>query len=384
MRRLSRGDGVKKLVFVIGILFLVLIGLLLIGAKVIISHSDLTKAVYLAEINQSEDEIREEEQTVNDAPLQEDGVADEKADIPAMKKRTITLSAAGDCTLGFNYKQSLWNRFDTVAKENGYAYFFENVKGIFEKDDLTLVNLEGPLTTAAIFADKEFVFKGEPEYVNILTLGSVEAVNLANNHTKDYGEAGYSETQRVLQEAGIGFFGEQAVFYHEVNDIRVAVIGLKGWSNDKWIKDQLMKLIISAKEQADLIVIMFHWGEENVYYPTAVQKDLARYAIDAGAHLVLGSHPHVIQGIESYQGRNIVYSLGNFCFGGNRNPADKDTFIYQETFELTEQGIRSVKHEVIPCAISSIKDRNDYRPTPLEGEDKYLFEKRMERYNELK
>ena len=299
-------------------------------------------------------------------------------------KKIITISAAGDCTLGYDYRQSTWNRFDTVAKQKGYAYFLQNVKPIFEKDDLTIINLEGPLTTANTPAKKEFTFKGDPKYVSILTTSSVEAADLANNHTRDYGESGYKETQKVLEKAGIGFFDDNALFYKTIKGIRVAVIGVKGWTSDKQSKDHLTKLITKAKSKSDLIIVMFHWGEERNYYPTQIQNNLAKHAIDAGAHLVLGSHPHVIQGISKYHEKNIVYSMGNFCFGGNRNPSDKDSFIYQETFELTDKGIVSLSNQVIPCSISSVKDHNDYRPTPLIGNEKKRFEDKLAKYSRLK
>ncbi len=285
-------------------------------------------------------------------------------------KKTLMLSAAGDCTLGYYPKQNTWNRFDVVAKEKGYSYFLENVKPIFEKDDLTIINLEGPLTVNGKAADKEFAFRGLPAYVEILKKGSVETVNLANNHTLDYGTIGYTDTQKVLKDNKIGYFGADSIDYRTINEVRVAIIGAKGWYFNKSIKEILANQIQEAKKKADLIIVEFHWGEERQYYPNTTQKNLAHYVIDQGAHLVLGSHPHVVQGVESYKGVNIVYSLGNFCFGGNRNPSDKDSFIYQQSFELTDKGIVPGKSEIIPCSISSVKNINDYRPTPLVGAEK--------------
>ncbi|MDF2594555.1 MAG: Capsule synthesis protein CapA [Clostridia bacterium] len=376
------GVDMKKLLLTIGLLVVLTTVLLGIGVNII-------KNTYSLE--------REEQQTVEvikETVWQEKGdessavinvaLENEEIEVPEKPKYpTLTLTAAGDCTLGYYPGQSQWNRFDQVAQEKGYDYFFENVREIFESDDLTLVNLEGPLTTATVFTEKEFVFKGEPDYVHILKNAGIEAVNLANNHTRDYGEIGYRETQKILKESGIGFFGEQDIFYHKVNGIEVGVIGFKGWTSDNWVKEQLRGLITQAKERSDLIIVMFHWGEEGVYYPVKAQEELARFVIDEGVHLVLGSHPHVIQGIEVYKGVQIVYSMGNFCFGGNRNPSDKDAFIYQQTFELQEKGIVAVNHQVIPCSISSVTEKNDYRPTPLVGEAKRLFEERFEKYSQF-
>ena len=238
---------------------------------------------------------------------------------------------------------------------------------IFSEDDLTIVNLEGPLTNRGKKADKEFAIRGDPAYVQILTSGSVEAVNLANNHTYDYGQAGYDQTIEVLSSAGIDYFGNGKIAYKQVKDVKVAMIGMSGWYNNAANRNSLTQAIQQAKAQADLVVVMFHWGVERENYANNQQQGLAYHAIDTGADLVVGSHPHVIQGIETYKGKHIVYSLGNFSFGANRNPDDKDTFIFQQTFKLTEDGIESIGSQVIPCSISSVTDRNNYQPRPLEG-----------------
>ena len=296
-------------------------------------------------------------------------------------KKTITISAAGDFTLGYYKGQASGGRFDEVANKNGMNYFMNNVKPIFEKDDLTIVNLEGPLTTRGSAAEKEFAIRGLPNYTAILKAGSIETVNLANNHTYDYGKIGYTDTISGLKKAQIGYFGEDATYYTTVNDIKVAVLGVKGWVSNQSVKNTIKKRMDEAKKQADLIIVEFHWGIERENYPNSTQKELAKYAIDQGAHLILGSHPHVIQGIGSYKGANIVYSMGNFCFGANKNPADKDTFIYQETFALTADGIVSEGSKVIPCRISSTTSRNNYQPTVLEGTEKKKVLDRLEKYS---
>ena len=302
-------------------------------------------------------------------------------------KKTITISAAGDFTLGYYKGQARGGRFDEIANKNGMNYFMNNVKHIFEKDDLTIVNLEGALTTRGSAADKEFAIRGLPSYTAILKAGSIETVNLANNHTYDYGKIGYRDTISALKKAQIGYFGEDTTYYTTyyttVNDIKVAVLGVKGWVSNQSVKNTIKKRMDEAKKHADLIIVEFHWGIERENYPNSTQKELAKYAVDQGAHLILGSHPHVIQGIQNYKGTNIVYSMGNFCFGANKNPADKDTFIYQETFALTPDGIVSEGSKVIPCRISSATSRNNYQPTVLEGTEKKRVLERLEKYSKL-
>lgn len=293
----------------------------------------------------------------------------------------FTLSFAGDCTLGTYYGQGEWNRFDKVVLNKGYEYFFKNVKPYFEADDLTIVNLEGPLTTGGKMVQKTYAIKGEPGYTQILNEGSIEVVNLANNHTNDYGEEGMRQTKKALEGAEIGYFIGNKIEYRQINGIKLAFIGEVGWDKSKLTKERIKKRIEEAKSKADLVFIMFHWGVEREYYPNDIQKELAYFCIDEGVELVLGSHPHVIQGIETYKGKNIVYSLGNFSFGANKNPDDKDTFIYQATYQLKDNQINLVDSNVIPCSISSSSERNTYQPTPLMDQEKNRVQNRLITYS---
>ena len=116
----------------------------------------------------------------------------------------------------------------------------------------------------------------------------------------------------------------------------------------------------------------------------AYQKDAAHAAIDAGADLVLGHHPHVLQGIEKYNGRYICYSLGNFCFGGNKNPSDKDTMIFQQTFTFENGNLLDDSNiNIIPCSLSSSGKKNDYKPRVLKGSEKDRVMKKIQDMSEL-
>lgn len=284
----------------------------------------------------------------------------------------ITVSAAGDCTLGtdVNFDQS--KSFNAYYNEHGAAYFLENVKSVFSADDLTIVNMEGTLTESSDRQDKTFAFKGEPGYTAVLTDGSVEAANLANNHSKDYGADSYTDTIRYMEDAGITTFGYDRTALMEIKGVKIGLTGIYELAEGMGCEDLLIKNIDALEEQgAQIIIVSFHWGTEKENYPDDIQKSLAHSAIDHGADLVLGHHPHVLQGIEKYNGKNIVYSLGNFCFGGNSNPSDKDTMIFQQTFTI-QNGVIAEDDvtNIIPCSLSSVSDRNDYQPTPLEGSEK--------------
>lgn len=284
---------------------------------------------------------------------------------------SIKVSAAGDCTLGTDVNFDESTSFNTMYNEVGDpAYFFRNVASVFEQDDLSIVNLEGTLTTGGERADKTFAFRGSPEFTSILTAGNIEAVNLANNHSKDYGQQSYEDTIANVESAGIASFGYDRTALLDIKGVKVGLVGVYELADGLECQTQMKENIAKLKnEGAQLIIVSFHWGTEKENYPDEIQVTLSRMAIDEGAHLVLGHHPHVLQGIEEYKGRNIVYSLGNFCFGGNKNPSDKDTMIFQQTFTVQGSAVEgdNVKN-IIPCSLSSEAGYNNYQPTILEGE----------------
>lgn len=293
----------------------------------------------------------------------------------------IVVNAVGDCTLGSDEKYSRYGIFDEeLRKQNyDYSYFFRNVKDTFKKGDLTIANLEGPLTTSTKRAEKEYAFKGHPSYVKILKEGGVDAVNLANNHSFDYGKEGFYETVNALKKEGIGYFGYGYRYITEVKGVKIGVLGYTGYDDTEWTKQEIKKDIEKLRPEVNILIVSFHWGEENKYYPNKIQRNLGHFAIDEGADLVIGHHPHVLQGIEKYKARYIAYSLGNFVFGGNRNPKDKDSMIFQQIFFVDKEGkVAETKANIIPVSISSQKDRNDYSPRLLEGEEKERVLKKIE------
>ena len=286
---------------------------------------------------------------------------------------SLTLSVVGDCTLGtdetFDYDTSL----NAYYENYGADYFLQNVKDIFSTDDLTIANFEGTLTDSDEREDKTFAFKAPASYDSILTNGSVEAVNTANNHSHDYGEQSFDDTLAALDDAGIVHFGYDETAVMDVKGIKVGLVGIYELYDHLEREQQLKDNIAKVKaDGAQLIVVIFHWGNETETVPDSNQTTLGRIAIDEGADLVCGHHPHVLQGIETYKGRNIVYSLGNFCFGGNSSPSDMDTMIYQQTFTIDADGIKKDNvTNIIPCSISSAAydGYNNYQPTPAEGDE---------------
>lgn len=363
---------------------------LLVGAAA------LTKVMNNRQAQNSEKTASQEQQEETTELKKDDSSTDNTDDIskdsqeetttpePTAEPVSITVSMVGDCTLGtdVNFDQS--TSFDAFYQmKNDPGYFFQNVKDIFTADDLTVANMEGTLTTSNDRQQKTFAFKGNPSYTEILTQGGVEATNLANNHSHDYGDQSYEDTIQYLEAAGITTFGYDRTAVMDVKGIKVGLIGIYELKDGLGRQQQVIDTIQEVKDQgAQVIIVSFHWGTEKSNIPDDIQKTLAHLAVDQGADLVVGHHPHVLQGIEKYQGKNIVYSLGNFCFGGNKNPSDKDTMIFQQTFtvengELVEDDVTNI----IPCSLSSESSYNNYQPMVLEGSEKERVLQKIEEFS---
>lgn len=295
---------------------------------------------------------------------------------------TFVISAVGDCTLGTDPRYAYTGSLPQAYDQNGAAYFFSGVIDIVGQDDLTIANLETALTTADKKADKSyqsrtFWFSGHPSYTGILNEGSVEAVCVTNNHTLDFGEKGYADTVQALREANIAYCGNGSQALVEKKGVKVGllafnVIGINPSPSTQQIKDRVEAELKEMSAQADFIIVSFHWGIENHYGVTNQQKELAYWAADNGADLILGHHPHVLEPIEVYKGKYIVYSLGNFVFGGNFNPGDKDTVIFQQALEIVNgEYWNALEATIIPCKLSSTAYKNDYRPVPVTGSADY-------------
>ena len=336
------------------------------------------------------------------------------------RPESALLSFVGDNVLG-DYKGSAGATFNAKFKEVGedMGYFSLGVREVLESDDLSIGNMEGVLSDKALknAFDKPFSFKGSSRYTQILTTAGFEAMNVANNHSLDYGKQGFEDTIEHLRTSGLAVFGEGLVHIYEVNGIKFGLAGHRGWNLG--IKDQVKREIQALRAQgADVVIFTFHWGEERKHFPNATQRALAHFTIDAGADMVIGHHPHVLQGVEEYKGKKIVYSLGNFIYGGAKNPSDKDSMIYQTRFvrfspkimsdevdqELAKKeqqefiedlrfdtcareaylerafikGVERIDvlgdfvliHSVIPVSISSTQSYNDYSPRIYEPDSK--------------
>ena len=281
----------------------------------------------------------------------------------------FTISLVGDCTLEGNRFQSL------CGDDMGYP--FENVREYFENDDATIANLECNFSDALLSSGSLFHFKAPTENADILVSGGIDFVTTANNHIMDYGQRGLDDTLSALDERGIayGIDGQSVVFTTE-SGLKLGIYcGYGGFMiSETQIKEAIDKL---KADGAEYIICALHWGVEGAYRPNAYQKNLAHAAIDAGADLVYGSHPHVLQPTEEYGGGLILYSLGNFSFGGNSFPRDYDSVIVQLTLcRNADGGVSLEACDYIPCSISGSDENNDFRPTPYKKGSKE-FERTM-------
>jgi len=239
--------------------------------------------------------------------------------------------------------------------------------------DMMMVNLENAVTRSVDSVEKEFVFKMKPEYLSLFHKARISIVNCANNHTADFGAEGISETIQQLDSAGIRHVGigrnlaeARKPVILSVNGVRIGFLGYGGMrdfiasrtrpgttSRSLWlILDDIRRL----KPRVDFIVINLHWGDELAREPDSNQIALAHRISDAGADLIIGHHPHVLQGIERYHGKIIAYSVGNFVFGGNARSANSETAILRARFT---KGIMEV--EAVPVSV------RNWRPMPADS-----------------
>jgi len=277
----------------------------------------------------------------------------------------ITLTFAGDVMLA--------GAVGKLAETHGTPWLFAGVQSVFAEDDLTMVNLECAVSTRGQAEEKQYTFRAAPSVLPGLKQSGVEAVTLANNHAMDFGRQALSDTFTNLRNADITYVGAGAnadEAYQPallmVKGQRVALFGgSRVLPDTRWYAGtqhaglaavydptRLLAEIRAVRAQADLVVVYLHWGIERAAWPEAYQRTLARQCIDAGADLIIGSHPHVLQGFEYYQGKLIAYSLGNFVF----NNRSGHTMLVQATF--TGNTLQAAK--MIPCVY------DHYRPIVAE------------------
>jgi poly-gamma-glutamate capsule biosynthesis protein CapA/YwtB (metallophosphatase superfamily) len=323
---------------------------------------------YPQDIQSEQDNILEEEianeevvaqEIVKQGMIENDDTALEQQ--PVQLEENIKIVVGGDVLLDSYVGQ--------LIDSHGNDIIWGDLKSVLDSADISVVNLENPLSSRGVGEkDKQFIFRGKPEYVMALKAAGIDVVIMANNHILDYGEIALFDTMQSLDDAGILYAGAgenvdsaSAPVYINKGTINVAVVSSSHvipfvhWTAGEnkpgvasaYDPSRLISEVKTASEKADIVVAYLHWGEELKTHPVEYQKNIARMLIDAGADLVVGSHPHVVQGLEYYKGKLIAYSLGNLVF----------TNSFRETMLLTVEFSKNevLKAEIIPCVIKSSK-----------------------------
>jgi|GEM_PF-492925 len=306
---------------------------------------------------------------------------DEKLVVPSSEpdsNATIQLAFVGDILQG--------EYINGYLQQEGYSYPFEEALFHLTSADITAGNLEMPITTRDNPADKTYVFKGKPEALSGLVDAGIDIVSLANNHTLDHGVDGMLDTRKYLDEYGIAHVGAgnnaeeaYASVIMEANGIKVAYVGTSkvlpevSWKAtpyqaglaESYQPEQTLQAIEKVEEEAHITVVLVHWGEERKDHPNSDQLALAKKYVDAGADIVIGSHPHVLQGFEQYNGKWIAYSLGNFVFAAHPKGRQAETGVLTATCNAQAE----CEAQFAPMKIVNAQ------PTPVEGEvSKQLLE----------
>lgn len=378
--RVYRGQGHRRWLNLDGIKFKTLRLMFLMGSAVSafvlgcwVSYYEVRAEVFPLPKNPAQENIA----LVAPPPKRSDTVQAALEVVPVVQQEQVKNPQDPTVTLVFGGDVTLSDHFEDVIGTN-YSLPFAQLPE-YQDADLAMVNLENPLTRSTLRRpNKQFNFKADPEAVKVLTEGGIDIVNLANNHTMDYGEPGLMETIATLDQAGIKTVGAGRDMKEarrpsiiEVKGQRIAYLGyydadfhaatetLAG-TNPRY--DQQVAADIKAiRDQVDWVVVNYHWGVELAEYPGDWQIDLARFTIDQGADVVIGHHPHTLQGAEIYKGRPIVYSLGNFIFGGNSR-ADYETAVLRVALNANHQ----MKVEFLPVEVTQYQAKVISTP---KGED---------------
>lgn len=287
----------------------------------------------------------------------------------------VTISIVGDILLSRNVKK--------VLEEYGKQYPYEKLQDILLEDDISIGNLECTLTKSSNHALKEnhFILKADPDNAIYLKQAGFDVVSLANNHTMDYLPKGLQDTVTALDDAKLAYVGVKGNFKSEVkpyiirkNGIKIGILAYNTFppeglfftdeeprvvSARLGFIDDMKTQVSKAKKKCDFLIIYFHFGSEYHTMVSDEQKEYARSAVDSGADLVVGSHPHLLQGMEWYEGIPIYYSLGSFVFDKLNYPETDDAIILQ-----LEVNRKEIKIEEIPIVI------NNCQPSLAIGDDK--------------
>ena len=299
-----------------------------------------------------------------------------------------------DIVINFTGDVSFATYVNSYVKKHGIDYPFENVKEIFHADDLTVINFESAITDRKIPENpkKEYNFRSSSKTPKALKNASVEVVSLANNHSMDFGREGFSDTLKLLEKEGISRLGggknkddAKKPYVFEKNGIKIGFLNYsKVVPSTSWYAlpnragilgaydgqlPEVLKAVKEARTQVDFLVVAIHWGKNPSEKVRKEEIKTGHALVDSGADLVLGHHPHCLQGAEFYNGGAIFYSLGNFIFPNMGGNCDKTAIL-----QLVIDADGNSSYKFIPAVIKNC------RPELLEREEK---QRELRRINSL-
>lgn len=289
------------------------------------------------------------------------------------EETVLTLTVGGDCVLGTReeWQQEAYS-FLTVVAERGPDWPWRGLREIFLADDMTLLNLECVLQEGNQGHDsgKQHTFRGAPAYAEMLLPAGVEQVNVANNHFIDYRKAGQASTLAALEAAGVAYSGFGHAYIWEAEGLRIGFGGCREtvWKeNPRQVRQDIRAL---QQEDCDLIIYSCHWGKE--YSPThnRTQERMADYAIACGADILIGTHPHVVQGVEKRGGALVLWSLGNLVFGGTHEMTTFDAMLAQLELHFRNGAYTGAQLRLLPVLTSGAIPANDFSPVLAQGADR--------------
>ena len=296
---------------------------------------------------------------------------DDPLDRPSYSRgETLTISFVGDCMFASNHGRSAEGSFNRMAMTQPPEYFLKNFIPLFTSDDFTIANCEGVLSDndlpeKEVTTEIAFWFKGPTKNADIFRVSGVDLASVVNNHSHDFGQQGSDDTEKALSAVGVLPGRRDKVTYTTVKGQKLGVFCCSLYSYD-YVYDILDKVSEMKKENCDLIIIYFHGGIENETQPEDWKIRACREIAKAGADIIVGSHPHVLQPMEVYDGTPILYSLGNFCFGGNTHPP-MNTAVYQAIYTIEGGSITDREDVLIPCRVYSGYS-NNYQPYIVSNE----------------
>ncbi len=294
---------------------------------------------------------------------------------PPPPVHTITLSFVGDCMLA-SYKGEYGSKkFNTAADKYPASHFFEKMYPIFSTDDFTIANCENVFTDQDLMEKAKnhspaYWYKSPAKNAGIFTAGAVEILSLANNHINDYGTAGKKDTIAALEAEGLLWGNESNTVIVEKYGIRIGIVMCGLWGS--YQTERAIRLIDAIEETTDYQIVYYHGGTERRYTPDAWRVTASEEMVDAGADLIIGGHPHVLQPMTTYKDCDILYSLGNFLFGGSRK-TDRFTIVYQKILTVSEGRILEESYRILPVYEYEGSSTTTWQPYPMEeGSEDYL------------